>query len=129
MISRKLLGNTSEAKILAHFISLDYQVFLPFIDNGPIDMIVIKENKILRVSVKGTTTMNSKIAWRVSLNTSSRRKDNSCVVNKFNKDSCDLLAVYIQPKDKVVILDSKKIESTTEISLKLENDFRLYVED
>ncbi len=116
-MNRKLIGNLGEAKTLAYFVENDYQVYLPFQENGEYDLIVIKDGKIQTVSVKSTSVKSGR-GYSVSLRTVSRRKDNQIVVKKFNNTNIDLLAVYIQPEDRVVIINGLDIKATNSIVVK-----------
>jgi len=113
-MNRKLIGNLGEAKVLAYFVENDYQVYLPFQDNGEYDMVVSREGKIESVSVK-STSVKTGTGYSVQLRTISRRKDNKVSIKHFDNSQVNILAVYIQPEDRVVILRSIDIKATTAI--------------
>jgi hypothetical protein len=116
-MERKKKGLLGEAKVLTYFIENDYEVFLPFADNGPYDLLVVKDKQIQKVSVKSTSSLASANTWSVELRTVSRRKDNKTTVTKIDKQDLDLLAVYIIPEDRVIILDIKTIDSTSYVGI------------
>lgn len=115
-MNRKLIGNIGEAKVLAHFVANGYQVYLPFQDNGEYDMVVSKDGKLQTVSVKATSVKSGK-GYTVSLRTVSRRKDNNVTVKHFD-NSVDILAVYIQPEDRVVIFKGIDVTATNSFVVK-----------
>lgn len=123
--SRKILGGLAEAKVLARLVEMGHNIYLPFLDNGPVDMITMTKYKTLRVSIKGTTGLANKKSWRITLCTTSRRKD-GCKVNFFDNTSCDVVAAYIQPLDKVIFIDATKIIAKREIALTEHEILRLY---
>ena len=125
--NRHILGEIAEAKVLGYLMQQGYRVYLPFSDNGPVDMIAYKEDKLIRVSVKGTSRLNSKKGWRITLCTTSRRKT-GVAINYFDKTSCDVIAAYIEPLDKVILIDVKKIDVKREIAVNPEDSFRIYGE-
>ncbi len=116
-MNRKLIGNLGEAKVLAYFVENEYQVYLPFQDNGEHDMVVSKDSKLQTVSVK-STSVKSGSGYLVQLRTVSRRKDNGVIVKKFDNSSVDLLAVYIQPEDRVMIISGLDVKATSAVVVK-----------
>lgn len=113
-MNRRLKGNIGEAKVLTYFIENEYDVYLPFQENGECDMIVCKDGILYRVSIK-FTSQKSNQGFAVELRNVSRRKDNQVIVKDFNKQFIDLLAVYIQPLDKVVVIETKDIKGKNSI--------------
>ena len=127
-MERKKLGTLAEAKILAELVRVDIEPYLPFAENGPVDILGIKDQEVLRISVKGTSNEVRPGVWRVELRTVSRRNLSRIAIKKFNNTSCDILAVYIEPQDKVVFLDSKKITATTAIEFSVD-DLRIWISE
>ena len=95
-------GRVAEAKVLAHLVENGYEVFLPFADCGSVDLLAMKDGIIQRVSVKYTSVRKNQ-KWNVKLSNVSRLKDGGVNERVFNYNSCDLLAVYIGPEDRVVL--------------------------
>lgn len=106
-MDRKTKGRLAEAKVIAFLIEQGYEVYLPFSNNSKYDVIVYKEGIIKRVSVKYTSVIQNSTTWKVELRQIFR--GNGVVnINKFNSKDYDIIAVYIGPKDKVILVDSKK---------------------
>lgn len=101
-MDRKTKGRVAEAKVLAYFVENDYEVYLPFADCGKVDLVVIKDGKCYRVSVKYTSEKENQ-KWRVRLSNTYRSTDGKVKNNLFDSSTVDLLAVYIGPEDRVVI--------------------------
>lgn len=110
-----LKGNIGEAKALWYFVKEGYEVYLPFGTASKCDMIVSKDNKTFRVSVK-TTSRKSK-SGKNYLVKIKQGKLNSQV--HFNNEDSDLLFVYLIPEDKYIIFESKNITQKSEITIHL----------
>lgn len=110
-------GILGESAVVHYLLKNGYEVFMPF--NGTqqdYDMIAVKEDQFYRVSVKSTTVQSSSGKWitqikRVRINSG---KNN---IHGFDNTKCDLLAVYIVPEDRVVLIDAKTIQSTSAINI------------
>jgi len=118
---RKKQGLLAESKAISYLIDKDYQVFLPFEENGPIDLLAVKENKIYKISVKSTSCTSKSGSWIVELKTVSRRKDNHTKINKFDNSTIDKMLVYIVPLDKIVEIESLNIKSKSAYHINLES--------
>lgn len=97
---------------MASLIIAGYAVFLPFADNGPVDMIALNNGLLYRVSVKSTSVRAryGTNKWVVALKTVSRRKA-ECAIKLFDPSECDLLAVYIATLDKVVFIEASTVRA------------------
>jgi hypothetical protein len=108
-----LQGNLAEAEALKYFVSLGYEVYLPFGTASTVDMIVCNEEETLRVSVKSTSLPSkTKGKWRVNLS-QNVRDGRIC----FKPEKCDLVFVYIVPEDRIIVFDSKDIKVKTELTV------------
>lgn len=119
MLDRKTKGMLGEAAAVKHFVKEGYEVFLPFADNGEIDFVVRKNGQLQTVSVKATSSYwtvksTQQIRYRVNLRTTSRS-----AVGYSEKlfKGADLLAVYILPLDKLVVLDGSSLVGRSEVSV------------
>lgn len=106
-------GNLGEAKVLAYFIEEGYEIYTSFGTASSNDMIVIKDNIVSRVSVKSTTMKTESGTWNVRLRQRRAGKD-----YPFDKTKTDIIAIYIIPENRIVILKSKDIDNTMEIRVK-----------
>jgi hypothetical protein len=109
-MERKIKGRLAEAKVIAYFIENGYEVYIPFSNNSKYDLLVSKENRIHNISVKYTSTKRYTDSWTVDLRQISRRKD-YINIEKFNHSLFDFLAIYIGPKDKVVLIEVSKLKT------------------
>lgn len=116
-MTRRKKGILGEAQVLLELVKNDYEIFLPYSDGTPFDLVAYKEGLLYRVSIKFTSSLRGN-SWLVTLKNVSRRNDGECCVKHFDKTECDLLAVYIQPENRVVFLNSCDINSISQISIK-----------
>jgi hypothetical protein len=98
-------GRLGEAAVAHEFVRQGYDVYLPVFGNANFDMVVVKEGILSRVEVKSTSYKGSKKSYAVQLK-SVRHNTNETRVIKFDGNKSDLLAVYIVPENRVVILNS-----------------------
>lgn len=111
-MNTNLKGNIGEAKALQYFISEGYEVYLPFGTASKCDLIVLKNNITKRISVKTTTSKTSSGKYRVKIRQSKLNED-----KPFDKNSSDILFIYVLPEDRVVILNSMEIDKISEITI------------
>ena len=109
-MDRKTKGRLAEAKVTTYLIESGYEVYLPFSNNSKYDVIAIKDGVLKRISTKFTSTKRQSGAWTIELRQISRRK-NKINIDKFDNSQYDLIAVYIGPKDKVILVDASKAKT------------------
>lgn len=105
-------GILGEAAAIKHFIQNGYEIFTQFSGKAPFDFVAYLDNELYRVSVKSTTVRSPSGRWVVQI----RRKRHNRTGNMsfaFDNTSCDLVAVYIVPEDRVIIIDSTMIKTGT----------------
>jgi hypothetical protein len=100
-------GNSGEAKALLHFLKEGYEVYPSYGSGCSCDIIILKDNQLQRVSAKSTSRMMSKSSWEVSLRQTRYKK-----MVGFDKNSCDLVTVYIEPEDRLLVFKAEDIKST-----------------
>jgi hypothetical protein len=112
-MNTNLQGNIGEAKVMNYFIENGYTVYLPFGTASKNDMIIEKDNIIERVSVKTSNTKNKSGNYKVRIRQGKLNKQ-----IPFDKNSCEILAIYILPEDKIVLKKATEIVSGFELVLK-----------
>lgn len=105
-------GVLGEAAVLKELILLGYTVFTQFDGQSPFDMVAYKDDELYRVSVKSTSVRaeNGKYVAQIKR---VRINSGKNTIFPFDPDSCDILAVYIIPEDRVVLYDAKTITTKT----------------
>jgi hypothetical protein len=106
-MDRKTKGRLGEAKAIAYLIELGYEIYLPFSNNSKYDVIAIKDGFIKRVSIKFTSVKKPSGSWDVEMR-QIYRGNGIINIDKFDNTKCDLIAVYIGPLDKVVLVNALK---------------------
>lgn len=110
-------GRIGEAAIVSYFVQNGFDVFLPQFGNTACDLIVLKDNEVSRVECKSTRSKTSSGKYEVQLR-QTRNNKTSSNVKKFNADNSEILAIYIVPENKVIILDSKDYDGRTSVNVK-----------
>lgn len=117
MDQKSKISALGESLVIAEFIRRDYDVFTQFSGKEPFDMAVHKEGKLYRVEVKSTSNRTKEDrGWKVQLR-KSRSNLTETKINKFDPNSCDILAVFIEPVNKIVILESSNITVRSELTI------------
>ena len=117
MYERHKKGKIGELKAELFFIENDYEVYKPTNDNAQYDMLVNKDSVISRVSIKYTSMKAASGNWKVALSSVSRRNNGEVVIKRFDKTSVDIVAVYIAPEDRVVLIDANTISAEREMTI------------
>jgi hypothetical protein len=116
-MDRKTKGRLAEVKVLSHFIEQGYEVYTPFCDNSKFDLLVYKDRQMQTVSIKYTSSKWPSGSWRVGLRQQSRRNNGEMRTQNFDHEANDLVAAYIGPEDRVVVIPVD-FEAKTEITVK-----------
>ena len=102
-------GGVGLVSIAKHFVLDGYEVFTPLTDNTSCDLVVIKDGMTQRVECKSTQAESvNKKSWLVSIR-QIRPNRTTNIIKHFDKTKSDLLAIYIIPEDRVVILRSSGV--------------------
>lgn len=104
-------GNLGVLAAAKYFAVEGYEVFSPMMENSSCDLIVIKDGVTQRVEVKSTRTGSSK-SWQVQIR-QIRPNRTGNKIKKFDGAKSDLLAVYIVPEDRVVVIPSSEIKRSS----------------
>lgn len=109
------LGSFAESKVITEFIKHKFDIFLPFYGDSPFDIFAYKDNISYRVQVKATTQHPTPGSYMVDLRSRRLGSNGNCVIKHFNRTSCDLLAIYIQPIDTICFINTKDLEDRSSI--------------
>lgn len=111
------VGSLSEIKVAAVFAERGYDVFVPWGGKTKADLLVELDGEIKRVQVKGCANESKAGNWEVHLKSVRPNKTQNKIIN-FNSDDCDVLAVYIVPEDRVVLIDATTITAKSMMTIK-----------
>jgi hypothetical protein len=98
-------GRLGEAAIAAEFVRRGYDVYMPIFGNADFDMIASKDGILSRVEVKCCSYERYPGKYEVQLK-SVRPNRTKNTIKVFDGSRSDLLAIYLPPVNKVVILNS-----------------------
>ncbi|WP_414694686.1 group I intron-associated PD-(D/E)XK endonuclease [Paenibacillus sp.] len=109
----------SQARVTAELARQRFDVYVELVGKAPFDLIAHKEGLLYRVSVKSTmsTKCESGHSWEVQLKRVRSNKTGNAI-HKFDPDSCDILAIYIEQIDKVCFFNPKEINCTSSITIR-----------
>lgn len=122
MDDRTWLGNLAEIRVAAELLRERYEVFVGWGGKTSCDLIALKDGVLHRVQVKGTRTRSigpkgTVGGYTVQLR-SVRSNKTANVVKTFDAGVCDLLGIYIEPEDRVVILKAKGYHGRNTVNIK-----------
>lgn len=121
MDNKTYISNLGELKVATELAQQNYSIFVNWGGKASCDLIAIKENEIIRVQVKSTTTRNKYGVWVVQLKTVRSNKTQNTIKN-FDASTCDLLAIYIAPEDRVLLLPAQQYNGKSIASIKPRKD-------
>lgn len=106
------VGRIGESAIVAYLVKNGYEVYHPLFGNTSCDLVVIKDSLLYRVECKASNVMKGS-ACEVGL-----RQTRLEINKKFDASKSDLIACYLEPLDKVVILKSSDYDGRSTVNLK-----------
>ena len=113
MTKKKQLAKEGELRFAAEFLKRGWQIFLPYGEDSPIDLLICKDGEFKRVQVKSTAPIKGVIHCRL-------KSSNNWQVKKYTKKETDYFAIYDYINQKGYLIDINLIEGMTEPILRLE---------
>lgn len=112
-------GRLAEAETMTSLIAQGYEPYLPVFGNGPCDLVAIHPTyrQVIRIEVKFTSSQRRPSRWDVSLK-QTRPNRTGVVTKMFNSFQCDVLAVYVEPLDRVLYFDASSLEGRNSMVVK-----------
>lgn len=112
-----MLGAIGKSRSASELMRIGYHVYQEYDGKSPVDLLAYDADKdsVLKVECKSTKTRSrNDTGWVVQLKSvRANTKGNRLV--PFNNKRCDLLAIYIEPTDEVIIINSSEINSKSSI--------------
>ena len=103
------IGYIGEQCVFAELAKLGWIVYQDLSGKGPYDCIIFKENRILTVQVKSSSSRTQhNTGWAVGVG-SVRSNKTQNVVHKFDNTKQDILAIYLNTIDKVIFFVSSDV--------------------
>lgn len=110
------IGNIGEAVAIAEFIKRDIEVFLPFGQNTPVDMLILHENKWLKIQVKTTEKVKNGV-MRFAL---CRTNGFTGISTPYQKGEVDFIFLYCIQNEYKGIVPFEKIDGKRQLNIRLE---------
>lgn len=112
-MNKKQLSKEGELRFASEFISKGWFVFLPYGEDSPIDLLIQKEEKFMRIQVKSTVKKNGVIYGRL-------KSSNNWQVKKYNGKQIDFFAIYEKETKKGYLIPIEEVEGKTSMILRLD---------
>lgn len=111
------LGSLGKSRTISELIRNGFDIFTEFEGKAPFDLVAHKDGELKRIEVKSTQRRTKyDTGWEIQIKRV-RPNRSETVIHNFNSSQCDILAVYIEPLDKVLLLDSSKIKVKTMLTI------------
>lgn len=111
------LGELAVAKELA---LLGHEIYVPMTDSSGYDLLCVINDKPLRVEVKSTSKPNASGSYVLQIKKVRSNKTTN-KISDFDNTKVDILALYLEDIDKVILLDAKLVTQKSAIQFKRYN--------
>jgi hypothetical protein len=118
MDDKTYAGALGEAKVIAALTADKYHVFGQITGKAPFDLVAYKDGKLYKISIKTITGKNRNGTYTVQLKAVRSNRNKNRIIN-FDNSLCDIVAVYILPEDKIVMLNSNTIIVKSSLTVKI----------
>jgi len=113
MTTKKQISKEGELRFAAEFIRKGWQVFLPYGEDGPVDLLIEKESIFKRIQVKSTSPIKGAIHCRI-------KSSNNWQVKRYTKKEIDFFGIYDYLNKRGYLIPIEDMENMTEAILRLE---------
>tara|TARA_Y100000310_G_scaffold65417_1_gene60897 strand:+ start:946 stop:1344 length:399 start_codon:yes stop_codon:yes gene_type:complete len=113
MITKKQLSKEGELRFAAEFTKKGWNIFLPYGEDGPVDLLIEKKGNFKRIQVKSTKPSNGAIHCRV-------KSSNNWQIKKYTQKEIDYFGIYDYENGKGYLIPIKVMENMHEAILRLE---------
>nr|WP_242021875.1 group I intron-associated PD-(D/E)XK endonuclease [Trichocoleus sp. FACHB-90] len=111
------LGSLGESKVAAELSRHRFHVFTQTTGKAPFDLVAYKDGYLYRINVKTTQRLDKWGSWEVQIKSLRSNRTKNRII-PFDPQSCDVLAVYIEPLDKVCFLQVSEVSGKNSIALR-----------
>jgi PD-(D/E)XK endonuclease len=117
MDSRTRLGSLAEAKVIAKLVENKFDVFIQFSGKASFDLVAYRDGQLYKIQVKGTSSKTRYGVYQVQLK-AVRANRTGNTIHYFDTSQCDVLAIYVEPLDKVCFLRTEEIRARGQLNLR-----------
>lgn len=98
------IGDLGEAKVLAKFVEMGCDVYIPFSGHSAVDMIIDTGNKLLKIQVKSSTYTENGCTKFHTTKINRRDYNQSYAKVKYSTEEIDYFALYSVQADEVYLI-------------------------
>jgi hypothetical protein len=110
-------GSLGEIATMKHFLAAGFEVYTAITDSSTYDMVIAKGGTLSRVEVKSTRCRNkANTGWIAQIRSIRSNKTTNRKIH-FDKSKIDILAIYIEPLDRIVTIEARNISQRAAITL------------
>ncbi len=113
MTNKKQIGREAELRFAAELTRKGWEIFLPYGEDNPIDILAHKDNQFLKIQVKATKPKNGKLPCKL-------RSTNNWQSKKYTEKEIDSFGIYDHHNKKGYLISMQEVKGMSEISLRLE---------
>lgn len=109
-------GNLGLGRAIAYYTTNCIPIMLPLNDTQKYDLVIDKDNKLQRVSVKTTQHLNKAETNYIVRLCNSGGSSGKSIIRKFDKTSCDIVFI-LTIEGTMYEIPSENIDASTELTL------------
>jgi|TARA_Y100000310_G_C20594656_1_gene769866 hypothetical protein len=111
--TQKQISREAELRFAAEFAKKGWDIFLPFGEDSPIDLLIHKKGKFLKIQVKATKIKNGALICKL-------RSTNNWQNKKYSEKEIDSFAFYDYKNRKGYLIPIKEIKNLSEIRMRID---------
>ena len=117
MDDKTYYGSLAETRVIYELSKKGYHIFNQISGKAPFDIVIYKDGVMKRVSIKCCNKKgNTAGTYQIEIGRV-RSNKTSNTIYKFDKDECDILAIYVVEIDEVFYLDPITIHNKRQVFL------------
>jgi hypothetical protein len=113
MTKKKQLSKEGELRFAAEFLRKGFQIFLPYGEDSPIDLLIEKDGNFKRIQIKSTRPIKGAIHCRI-------KSSNNWQVKKYTKKDIDYFGIYDYLNKRGYLIPIEEMEGMTETNIRIE---------
>ncbi len=113
MTDKKRLAKEGELRFASEFIRKGWNIFLPYGEDSPVDLLIQKDGVFKRVQIKTTRAKDGVVFCRL-------KSSNNWQVKKYSRKEIDLFGIFDAENKTGYLLPIEKVCGMTEVRLRLE---------
>lgn len=113
MTEKKQLTKEGELRFASEFIRRGWNVFLPYGEDTPVDLLIQKDNQYQRIQIKATRPKTGVLFCRL-------KSSNNWQVKKYTDKEIDAFGIYDGENKQGYLLPISKVSGMTEVRIRFE---------